>query len=67
MQHDHEAGGSTASPRASPPLLKPTVAKAKDEDIRRELDARLRVMEAAMRHDLEEPDEQKAEAEVPTK
>ncbi len=55
MQNDNEAGASAsqARERISPLPTQATAAKPKDEDARQELDARLRALEAAIRHEPE--------------
>ncbi len=53
MRNDHEAGGSDAPPQArlTPPQL--AAKKPKNTDVRQELDTRIRVLEAAIKPDLD--------------
>ncbi len=53
MRHDQMQGDLQPRLVQGRHYLNPRFVEAKDKDVRRELDARLKVLEAAMRHDLE--------------
>ncbi len=56
-RRDYEAGGSTIPPQKKITMLRSMVAKPKDEDVRLELDALLKVWEVAVKRNLEAPEE----------